>query len=126
MKKKSKYKTGLDNCERVKKILIREGHKVDGPFSKVLFQGGRKNKVHVDVFGVYDLISYKEGITHYHQVTSLNIKSRKVKKIRTSGILPGIVWCDAPIKGKSRFRRFVVREELLNINDSWEINPVFD
>lgn len=117
-KRRSTYKTGIDNCERVKKILIREGHKVDGPFSKVIFQGGRKNKVHVDLFGVFDLISYYHRITLYHQVTTPNMKSRKVKKIRASGVTPGIVWCATLINGAPGFRRFGV-----NHLDSWEMLP---
>lgn len=105
--KLDKRKIGLRWIEEVKKILEEEGHITSGPFSKVIFTKGRKMASHVDIFGVFDIISAKEGVYFLHQVTSLNMLSNKRKKILKSG-MTGIIWCHCKINGKVGYRRFNV------------------
>jgi len=103
-----KRKQGLEWCKQVANFLRLEGYTVDGPFSKVIFTKGRKMASHVDIFGVYDLISIKEGIAHLHQVTAINMKSNKIKKMRKLGAI-GLLWCYCILDTKKPgFRRFVV------------------
>ena len=104
-----KRKQGLEWCKQVANFLRLEGHTVDGPFSKVIFTKGRKMASHVDIGGCYDLISFKDGTLHLHQVTAINMKSNKIKKMRKLGVI-GLLWCYCILRNtkKPGFRRFVV------------------
>jgi hypothetical protein len=84
--KKNTRKIGNDKCKEVKEILENMGHVTDGPFDKVIWFNKRMGKVHHDIFGIGDLISLSSGGQLFlHQVTALNLKSKKEKKIRTLG-----------------------------------------
>jgi len=119
-----KRKQGLEWCKQVANFLRLEGHTVDGPFSKVIFTKGRKMASHVDIFGVFDIISAKEGVIFLHQVTSLNMLSNKRKKIFKLGIR-GMIWCHCKINGKIGYRRFCV-DPLSNLETarSWETSSI--
>ena len=114
-----KRKRGLEWCKQVANYLKTEGHIIDGPFSKVIFSKGRKMSSHVDIFGVFDLISSKEGVILFHQVTALNILSNKRKKILKLG-MKGMIWCHCKINGRDGYRRFNI--DPLNTWGVWNRN----
>lgn len=103
-------KKGIEGCNQVLQILRSWGHIADGPFYKVVRVGRRPMQSHIDLFGIYDLVSYtekNEGVVLFHQVTYLNMKSRKAKNIMKVGI-PGLLWCRTKTPNEIEFRVFLV------------------
>jgi hypothetical protein len=110
--RKNTRKIGNDKCKEVKELLEKMGHVTDGPFDKVIWFNKRMGKVHHDVFGIGDLISLsKERELFLHQVTSINMKSKKEKKIRTLGVRC-ILWVYDSDKKEEEFRIFEVTPEI--------------
>ncbi|MCL6542073.1 MAG: hypothetical protein K6T87_16070 [Roseiflexus sp.] len=101
-------KKGIKSVNVIKKVLLEIGHLVDGPFNKVTFFRGRKVISHVDLFGAYDLISIdkKTGLVFFHQITSINAKTRKIKKMSQIPVY-SFLWCKNKDK---KFRLFLIKK----------------
>jgi hypothetical protein len=90
---------GLSLVREVKKILALKGYKTEGPGYGVAFLGERGMRpIHRDYFGAYDLIAYRNGIFHGHQVSTLSNKASKYKTFRKLGF-PGFIWAKVPRHG---------------------------
>ena len=102
---------GLAFVREVKKILEDLGEKVEGPFYKPMFFGGKTHAVHKDLFGVFDLLSYAPDTQTYcgHQVSVLGKKAEKVAEILGAG-MQGIVWCRTLSGKKIVYRRWQVEK----------------
>ncbi len=81
--------------------------------------------VHCDIFGVYDMLSHKGGETFYHQVTAINMKSKKFKKIKKRGI-SGFIWCRTDDRDEIVYRVFFVDCKDLTVKEKGEVEYVED
>lgn len=121
-KKEDMRKKGMIYVGEVKKILIGQGHKIEGPNYIVMRIPERKPlpgeqtskiplrmvQVHRDYFGAFDLISYKQGLGFvFHQVSILEEKSRKIKAI-VDLHMDGWVWGRFKEGGRVKYRVFSV------------------
>ena len=89
---------GLSYVRQVKKILAEKGYKTEGPGYGVAFLDGTMRPIHRDYFGAFDLIAYRNGIFHGHQVSTLANKADKYKTFRQLGF-PGFIWAKVPRHG---------------------------
>ena len=101
----SRFK-GLLWCAEVRRLLTQDGHVVDGPFFKSKFFTGRQMVVHQDIFGCWDLVSWKDGQFNFHQVTDMAHKSSHEKVIEASG-MTGWLWCRTKVNNRIHYRIFM-------------------
>lgn len=105
----SAYKKGNQYENEVKKILEKDGYKVEGQHRRVMFIGSKRIMVGRDIFGC-DLIAKKSGWpVKWVQVSTVNQKSAKFKQIAKDFIHSSYgeeveFW--GRIVGKSKFRVF--------------------
>jgi hypothetical protein len=104
---------GLNFVREVKKILEYKGYRVEGPGYGVCFYGGGMKPVHKDFFGVFDLLSYRQGKVSGHQVSTLTNKAVKVKALNEAHI-SGYVWCRA---GKNDYRVWWVPADVMETEE---------
>lgn len=105
-KREDRRKKGLNYVGEIKGILKQLGHETEGPGYSVMRIPERKQipgeriseiplkmiQVHKDYFGVFDLISFKEGVGYFfHQGSILEERSRKIKAI-VEKKMQGWVW----------------------------------
>lgn len=98
---------GLDFCREVKGILKGMGHGVEGPGYATAFFQGTIHPIHRDYFGLFDLISFFEGQYFFHQVSTIENKSTKIKSIQAKG-MAGWVWCRVNEDNQTGFDVFEV------------------
>jgi hypothetical protein len=103
---------GLFYVREVKKILQGMNHEVEGPGYKAVWMGNRSVVVHADYFGIFDLISYHDGIYTFHQVSDLHNKSSKIKAIQKKNF-KGWVWSRFSAEDRRvGYRIFFVSDEV--------------
>jgi hypothetical protein len=89
----------------VRKLLEANGHIVEGPFYKNVFNPFRKVMiaVHYDPFSA-DLISWKKGF-ELHQVCERGVKSRNIKQLQLT------TWIWTWKKRVKGFQRELIRKD---------------
>jgi hypothetical protein len=108
----NKRQKGLYFVREVKKILEGIGHEVEGPGYKAVWMGNRSVVVHSDYFGIYDLISYCDGVYYFHQISDIHNKSAKIKAIQKKNH-KGWVWSRFSAEDRRvGYRIFFVSDEV--------------
>lgn len=103
---------GLGFCREVKKILEAMGHEVEGPGYATAFFQGATHAIHRDYFGIWDLISFYENVYYFHQVSTIENKSTKIKSIQGKKML-GFVWIRSK---KNKYKIFKINLLVEEIN----------
>lgn len=98
---------GLAFCREVRKILEAMGHQVEGPGYATAYFQGAIHAIHRDYFGIWDLISFYENVYYFHQVSTIENKTTKIKAIQQTK-LPGWVWCRVTEDNQTGFDVFVI------------------
>ena len=98
---------GLGFCREVRKILEGMGHEVEGPGYSTAFFQSAIHPIHSDYFGLFDLISFFEGKYYFHQVSTIENKSTKIKAIQAKR-MSGWVWCRVTEDNQTGFDVFIV------------------
>ncbi len=104
---KSARSKGLNFCREVKKILEGMGHEVEGPGYATVFFQGAIHPIHRDYFSLFDLISFFEGKYYFHQVSTIENKSTKIKAIQKKK-MNGWVWLRVNEDNQTGFDVFMV------------------
>ncbi len=83
---------GMSYVREVRKILEAKGYRVEGPGQKVIYINKKPISMHKDYFDGFDLLSYRETYIKGHQITTIENKSSRAKKMRDLGLI-GYLWC---------------------------------
>jgi len=101
---------GLMWVREVRKLLEGMNHEVEGPGYKTAFFDNRVQPVHIDYFGIFDLISFDGNSFIGHQVSDLSHKAEKVHAIQEKK-MKGWVWSRFDEGRKVGYRIFFVEPE---------------
>jgi len=98
---------GLSFCREVRKILEGMDHEVEGPGYATAFFQGALHPIHRDYFSLFDLISFFEGKYYFHQVSTIENKSTKIKAIQAKG-MAGWVWLRVTEDNQTGYDIFII------------------